>query len=229
MVLIIDTETTGLRGYPDDRVLEIGIAEYDELSKDIVPVYSELIRYDDMREFDSSYVNRDGTNGVWIYRNSDMTLEDTLNAEKDLATVVKEVREIVRGKAITSYNVGFDFGRFLYCEPWDLKWITARRYDVMELATEKVMNRARSDELEDKSLQNRLISEGCGINSRCVRSQDAYRALCPDDPMGLVNGQTHRALDDAVMEGWILRSILSDRTAPYVFRGRMKRRWNGNE
>ncbi len=29
MVLIIDTETTGLRGIPEDMVLEIGIAEYD--------------------------------------------------------------------------------------------------------------------------------------------------------------------------------------------------------
>lgn len=29
MVLIIDAETTDLRGIPEDRVLEIGIAEYD--------------------------------------------------------------------------------------------------------------------------------------------------------------------------------------------------------
>ena len=39
MVLIIDAETTDLRGIPEDRVLEIGIAEYDEVSGDISPVY----------------------------------------------------------------------------------------------------------------------------------------------------------------------------------------------
>lgn len=43
MVLIIDTETSGLEGYPRDRVLEIGIAE---LKDDTVSqVYSEVIRY----------------------------------------------------------------------------------------------------------------------------------------------------------------------------------------
>jgi DNA polymerase III epsilon subunit-like protein len=139
MVLIIDTETTGLEGYPRDRVLEIGIAEYDELSHEITPVYSDMIRYDDIRRFDSRYVNRDGSRGIWIYRNSDMTIEDTLNAEKDLSTVVEEVRGIVHGKAITAYNVGFDFWRFLYHEPWSIKMITARRYDIMDLVHEPLM------------------------------------------------------------------------------------------
>ena len=45
MVLIIDTETTGLSGYPKDRVLEIGIAELDGGS--VRPVYSEIIHYSD--------------------------------------------------------------------------------------------------------------------------------------------------------------------------------------
>lgn len=208
MVLIIDTETTGLDGYPRDRVLEIGIAEYDELSHEITPVYSEMIRYDDIARFDSGYVNRDGSRGIWIYRNSDMTIEDTLNAEKDLDTVVKEVRSVVHGKAITAYNVGFDFGRFLYHEPWSIKWITARRYDIMDLATKEVMMRARSDSIEDKGLQRRLIEDDDRFPGKWIRSEDAYRVLCPDDPMGLGMRQTHRALDDAVMEGWILSRVL---------------------
>lgn len=210
MVLIIDTETTGLEGYPRDRVLEIGVAEYDELSREVTPVYSEMIRYDDIREFDSEYVNRDGSRGIWIYRNSDMRIEDTLNAEKDLDTVVREVREIVHGKAITAYNVGYDFGRFLYHEPWSIKWITARRYDIMDLATKEVMRRARSDSIEDKELQRRLISEDDWFPGKWIRSEDAYRVLCPDDPMGLGMRQMHRALDDTVMEGWILKSIIQN-------------------
>lgn len=210
MVLIIDTETTGLEGYPKDRVLEIGIAEYDELSGEISPVYSEMIRYDDIRTVDEEYVNgRDGSKGIWIYRNSDMKIEETLNAAKDLNTVVKEVRELVRGKAITSYNVGFDFGKFLYQEPWNLKWITARRYDIMDLATKKVMLMARSDSIGDKKLQERLLFEEANspYPNKWVRSEDAYRVLCPDDPMDLAK-QTHRALDDAIMEGWILKAIM---------------------
>ena len=40
-ILIIDTETTGLTGYPLDRVLEIGIAELKDGR--VSPVYSEII------------------------------------------------------------------------------------------------------------------------------------------------------------------------------------------
>jgi len=208
MVLIIDTETTGLRGIPEDRVLEIGIAEYDEVSGNISPVYSEMIRYDDIVEFDSKYVNPDGSRRIWIYRNSDMRVEDTLNAPKDLDTVVKEVRNIVSGKEVTSYNVGFDLGKFLYQEPWNIRNIVTRKIDIMKLATAKVYELADSDSIEDKGLQERLLREreGSPYPEKWVRSIDAYRVLCPEDPMRL-EGMRHRAIDDAVMEGWILKSL----------------------
>ena len=208
MVLIIDTETTGLRGIPEDRVLEIGIAEYDEVSGNISPVYSEMIRYDDIVEFDSKYVNPDGSRGIWIYRNSDMRMEDTLNAAKDLDTVVREVREIVSGREVTSYNVKFDFGKFLYQEPWNIRNMVTRKIDIMKLATTKVYELADSDSIEDKGLQERLLREreDSPYPEKWVRSIDAYRVLCPEDPMGL-EGMRHRAIDDAVMEGWILGAL----------------------
>ena len=208
MVLIIDTETSGLRGIPEDRVLEIGIAEYDGDSGKISPVYSEMIRYDDIVEFDSKYVNPDGSRRIWIYRNSDMRMEDTLNAAKDLDTVVREVREIVSGKEVTSYNVKFDFGKFLYQEPWNIRNIVTRKIDIMKLATTKVYELADSDSIEDKGLQERLLREreDYPYPEKWVRSIDAYRVLCPEDPMGL-EGMRHRAIDDAVMEGWILKAL----------------------
>lgn len=208
MVLIIDTETTGLRGIPEDRVLKIGIAEYDGNSGKISPVYSEMIRYDDIVEFDSKYVNIDGSRRIWIYRNSDMRMEDTLNAAKDLDTVVKEVRNIVSGKEVMSYNVGFDFGKFLDREPWCLNDCCHREIDIMEMATEKVYELAESDSIEDKGLRERLLREReeSYYPEKWVRSIDAYRVLCPEDPMKL-EGMRHRAIDDAVMEGWILKSL----------------------
>lgn len=33
-------------------------------------------------------------------------------------------------------------------------------------------------------------------------------APCPEDPMG-PEGMRHRALDDAVMEGWVLRALVA--------------------
>ena len=118
-----------------------------------------MICYDDIVDFDSKYVNIDGSLGIWIYGNSDMRLEDTLNAAKDLDTVVGEVRDIVSGREVTSYNVKFDFGKFLYQEPWNIRNIVTRRIDIMKLATSKVYELADSDSIEDKGLQERLLRE----------------------------------------------------------------------
>ena len=206
MVLIIDTETTGLSGYPKDRVLEIGIAELDGGS--VKPVYSEIIRYSDIVEFDRKYVNLDGSEGIWIYRNSNLRMEDTLNASKDVERVAAEVRAIVSGMEVTSYNVPFDLGKFLYHEPWNLRGIVERKIDIMKLATSKVYELCESDSLYDKGLQERLLREReeSYYPEKWVRSIDAYRALCPEDPMGL-EGMRHRAIDDAVMEGFVLKTL----------------------
>ena len=205
-ILIIDTETTGLWGYPRDRVLEIGIAE---LKDDYVrPVYSEIVRYLDIVDFDRSYVNPNGDKGIWIYKNSDLKMEDTLNASKDPETVAEEIRNIVSGRTVTSYNVPFDFGRFLNHEPWSLKDLCTVPFDIMDLATERVYSLADGDLIEDKELQCRLIRErnNSYFPNKWVRSIDAYRVLCPKDPMGL-DRMKHRAIDDAVMESWICRSL----------------------
>ncbi|WP_400233116.1 3'-5' exonuclease [Methanomethylophilus alvi] len=209
MVLIIDTETTGLSGYQKDRVLEIGIAELDGGS--VRPVYSEIIRYSDIVEFDRKYVNPNGSEGIWIYRNSNLRMEDTLNASKDVERVAAEVREIVSGREVTSYNVPFDFGKFLYREPWNLKELCSIPYDIMELATKRVYSLAENDIIQDKALRERLLREReeSYYPNKWIRSIDAYRALCPEDPMGL-EGMRHRAVDDAVMEGWILRTLLKN-------------------
>ena len=206
MVLIIDTETTGLSGYPKDRVLEIGIAELDGGS--VRPVYSEIIRYSDIVEFDRKYVNPNGSEGIWIYRNSNLRMEDTLNASKDVERVAAEVRAIVSGMEVTSYNVPFDLGKFLYHEPWNLKELCSIPYDIMELATKRVYSLAENDIIQDKALRERLLREreDAPYPEKWVRSIDAYRVLCPEDPMGL-KGMRHRAIDDAVMEGWILREL----------------------
>ena len=206
MVLIMNTETTGLEGYPKDSVLEIGIAELEEGS--VKPVYSEIIRYSDIVEFDRKYVNPDGSEGIWIYRNSDLRMEDTLNASKDVETVAAEIREIVSGREVTSYNVGFDFGKFLYHEPWNLKVLCSVPYDIMELATKRVYSLAEEDMIPDKMLQDRLLREReeSYYPEKWVRSIDAYRALCPEDLMGL-EGMRHRAIDDAVMEGFVLKTL----------------------
>lgn len=206
MVLIIDIETTGLRGSPIDRVLEIGICEYDEMNRTITPVYSETIRYDDMVSFRKDYESS-FREGMFIYENGYMTVEENLNAAKDLDTVVEEVRKIVRGDTITSYNTPFDFNRFLYHAPWELNRISIRPFDIMDLATEYVRRMAFDDRIDDKAIQRRLLNDWDRFPEKWIRSLDAYRVLCPDDPMGMNGVQSHRALDDAIMEAHILDAV----------------------
>ena len=93
-------------------------------------------------------------------------------------------------------------------EPWNLRGIVERKIDIMKNATSKVYELCESDFLDDKGLQERMLREReeSHYPEKWVRSIDAYRALCPEDPMGL-EGMRHRAIDDAVMEGWVLSAL----------------------
>ena len=80
----------------------------------------------------------------------------------------------------------------------------------MSLAIDRVYELADSDSIEDKGLQRKLLSEREKLSYvpyKWVRSMDAYRVLCPDDPGRIGTWQRHRAIDDAVREGWILREL----------------------
>lgn len=78
----------------------------------------------------------------------------------------------------------------------------------MGLATDRIYDMADDNLIEDKELQRRLLNEkeAFGQKNKSIRSIDAYRALCPDDPMKLEK-MRHRAMDDAMMEGQILRRL----------------------
>ena len=200
MVLIIDTETSGLEGYPKDRVLEIGIAEYDESTGE---VYSSMVTYPDLKEHCEEKERTEGP--IWIFRHSDLSLEKILAEGKDVSVVSEEVRNIVRNQRVTVYNVEFDFFKFLLDEPWNLDCIIA--YDIMDLATDRIYDLADDDLIEDKELQRRLLREreAYGQEDKWVRSEDAYRVLCMGNVEKMSIKQKHRALDDALREAYILK------------------------
>ncbi|MBQ3736445.1 MAG: hypothetical protein II855_05880 [Candidatus Methanomethylophilaceae archaeon] len=118
------------------------------------------------------------------------------------------MRGIVLNQRVTAYNVEFDFFKFLLDEPWNLDCIIA--YDIMHLATDRIYDLADDDLIEDKELRSRLLREreAFGQEDKWIRSIDAYRVLCPEDPMKL-DRMRHRAMDDAVMEAHILKVLCS--------------------
>lgn len=207
MVLIIDTETTGLGGYPADRVLEIGIAELDVQTGEVRPVYGAMIRYDDMETFKREYEKEHGP--IWVFGNTDLSMDKLLSEGKSPETVLAEVKKIIHGKQLTSYNVPFDFGKFLNHPPWSFdKEYCIISFDIMCLATNTVKAMAEHDMIADKDIQQRLLDKWGKDPDRYVKSLDSYRVLCPDDPAGREGIQTHRAMDDAVMEAYILKSLI---------------------
>ena len=201
-MLVIDIETTGLDGLPKDRVLEIGIAELVPYSKEIRPVYQAVIHYPDIKEF----VEENGP--VWVFGNSSLSMEDVIDSEKSLEQVIREVREIVKGKEVTSYNTGFDFDRFLFREPWNLQEVCTVPADIMKLATDRVRELFEAGKIQDLVTREKLAAKWDERPDSWVSAFDSYMILCPGDIYDKVHPELHRALDDAMREAEILHSCL---------------------
>jgi DNA polymerase III epsilon subunit-like protein len=112
-VYVVDIETTGLEGSPKDLVVEIAIMRTNVEKQRINQVYHSLIHYD-TNSWD------DELRESWIFAKKILSIEQIQNAEKDLSTVIKEVRQILSGKFVTAYNNAFDFDKFLRKDPWNI-------------------------------------------------------------------------------------------------------------
>lgn len=110
-IYVVDTETTGLSGYPNDFIVEIAICKIIK-EKEIVEIYNSVVGHDTKNW---PYYLRDS----WIFSNSDLTLHDVQKA-KNQAKIVKKVREILNEKTVTSFNFDYDFRKFLFKSPWKL-------------------------------------------------------------------------------------------------------------
>lgn len=112
-ILVIDMETTGLDGYPQDLVLEISICSVNTDFKEVTVLYDSILGYNTK---DWNYVLKDS----WIFSNSTLTLE-MIDKAKDHKIIISEVQNIVRDQLVTSFNTDYDFGKFLRLSPWYLR------------------------------------------------------------------------------------------------------------
>lgn len=126
-ILILDVETDGLEGAPLDDVLEVGVAELDTEAPEgrkVRAVYSQVIRHENPPD-------------CWIFHHSSLKAEEVKSSAVDVKQGAKILREMVRGRPVTSYNVDFDFGRFLDRKPWVLgKAYEKIPLDIMYTATD---------------------------------------------------------------------------------------------
>ncbi len=112
-IFVVDLETTGLKGYPDDYVVEIAVMKVDLQKNRIEQIYQSLIHYD-VENWDEDLRNS------WIFQNTDITLQKIQETEKDSETVVLEIRRILQNRYVTSFNIMFDFDKFLKHEIWNI-------------------------------------------------------------------------------------------------------------
>jgi len=104
---VIDLETTGLDGFPNDHVVEIAIVKANLRTQIIELVFSSLIHYD-IEKWDEE------TRNSWIFEQGHMALEEISESKEDVSEIASKVQEILHEKVITSYNVKFDFDKFLF-------------------------------------------------------------------------------------------------------------------
>lgn len=185
-IYVLDTETTGLKGAPDDVVVDIGITKVDLNKGTVEEVFSSVLGYD-VDEWDDYLKN------AWIFENTDMTLEMVRDAPHAMY-VIDKVRGLLRGKLVTSYNVAYDMDKFLYKEPWNMKGLFMEARDIM-LEASKVCN----------------LPNFYGFDEpRYPKLDYAYAHIVKGDPAGINGKQDHRALSDAVMASYLMIQLYND-------------------
>jgi len=110
-VHIVEVATTGPKGFPMDRVIEVAVCRMHRDGNDFDTVYDSFVFADPMD------IGKDALD--YIQENYGVTAE-TLYAAPDVDIVSKELLMKLRDAECTSFDVNLTFGAFLCVEPWDL-------------------------------------------------------------------------------------------------------------
>jgi len=178
-IIMIDTETTGLCGYPTDVVVEIALSRVNLEEGTVMPLFSSVVGHD-TDDWPQSMKH------AWIFENTALTLRDVRDAPPQ-SDVVNVVRGFVAGQMVTSYNVAFDFDKFLNKAPWRLN-------DICRIVTDPML--VAKDVMKIESTMH--------SDYKFPRLQTVYDKLCPDDPAGIHGKQDHRALSDTLVAGHVM-------------------------
>jgi len=181
-IYVLDTETTGLDGFPTDHIVDVAVCRVRPYRDTVEPVLSTVVGHDistwsqNQRE-------------AWIFQNTDLTLEQVAKATP-APFVTAELRSMLENRMTTSFNVGFDFDKFLFHEPWRLR-------EAVHL-TPCIMLRAMPV----------CKLPGTYDVYKWPKLQQAYDMLVDGDPADIGEEQKHRAMEDAVMASHVLLELI---------------------
>ena len=177
LIYVVDTETTGLNGGPEDLVVDVGIVAADLGTGKVSNYFSSVVGYPEnmIRKHEKA----------WVFRNTNLSYRQVLNGPSAYY-VMARVAECLAGERVTSYNTEFDFGKFLYNSPWELTDVFVECDCIMSSVWKAFPD--------------------LGRKGGYPKLQAAYDLLCPDDPVG-IGRQRHRALSDAAMAAHVMCAL----------------------
>lgn len=187
-IYVLDTETTGLKGAPEDVIVDIGVCKVDIKSGKVEPVYSSIVGYDTSRW-------NDYRRNAWIFDNTDLTL-DMVHSAPPFSKILNDISALLSGKKVTSYNIEYDMGKFLYRDPWNMKGLFVPCTDIMKAATYVC----------------KVPSQYYGREYQYPKLDFAYSMITDGDPAGICGKQDHRALSDAKVASHVMIQMYRDGT-----------------
>ena len=159
-IYVIEVNTDGDKGYPDNIVVEVGVCRVNLDTMDFDSIYNDIILLDPL---DMGKTSLD-----WITDTAGIDVRE-LYLGSPQEEVVSRVKEILKGNEVACFDIGETFGRFLLYDPWDFTKLMTIRSSVS----------ARMPGNASPTLKTNL-QERIGY---------AYSKLCPDDPAEVGNGR----------------------------------------
>lgn len=172
-VFVVQVVTDGDFGFPRDRVCEIGICKVDLEKATVESVYSArtLLEPGSFMKKQKAYFEE--TSGESI---------DVLMDGTPLEYIVKDVKALLQGRTVTSFDVSFTIKKFLINEPWDI----SKEMTIMGSGGRGIPASVMGDMPKNENMA----------------IYNAYKALFPEDQMCIGDGRT--ALDLALKSSFLL-------------------------
>lgn len=172
-VFVVQIIADGDRGFPDDEVVQIGICAVDLRNEEVESSYFQTIRIDDMPPDKKDFIGK-----------TDVTEYD-VSRRISTECAAAEVKGLLAGSEVTSFDISNVFNRYMIYEPWDL----THEVTILPSVRSRLPHNLHSP---DHSMENQMIVA-------------SYDSIFPDDAFAIGDGRT--ALDLALRTSYILIAL----------------------
>lgn len=178
-VYVVQVHTDGDYGFPRDRVTEVGICRVTPENGEVESYFSARVALPP-----GSFMRRQRE---YLENTAGLTPEDLQDGLPE-EEAVRKVKELLAGRTVTSFDIGFTFKKFLLYDPWDI----TLEMSIMSSASVGLPPSLRESDIPEPMMVDR-----------------AYKALFPDDEKAVGDGRS--ALDLALKTSFIMLEMRARR------------------